>query len=506
MAGSSTQSDQEAVRRRKLVELRNAGGDPYPIRSQRDTTAHDAMVRFDALAKTGAVVTLAGRVRGLRVHGGSTFLHVDDGTGRLQIFVSREHLGADAYAHFVGYTDLGDFLEARGTLFLTKRGEKTLSATTVRYLAKAMKPLPEQWHGLSDVETRYRHRELDLIANPEVRGFTRKRSALLGAVRKFLDAHDILEVETPVLQPIAGGASARPFTTHHNTLRQDFYLRVAPELYLKRLIVGGFPAVYEVARCFRNEGIDHAHNPEFTQVELYVAYRDAAWMEGFFTELIVQVLRAVTGGTTVEYEGRSLDFSPPFDRQTFAEALAAFGGAPLDAKNQTLASAVQAAGGAVEKGADRSQLLDGLLKHVIRPKLKRPTFLTDYPVELSPLAKRDQKNPQVAQHWQFFAGELELARAFSELNDPDDQRQRFMEQEKLRRAGDEEAQRLDENYLEALAVGMPPTAGLGFGIDRLALLVTGAHSLKEVILFPALRSKAGVGTPSPRSRAKRKQP
>jgi lysyl-tRNA synthetase class 2 len=489
MRGTTVRSDQEAARRRKITAVRASGGDPFPARSARDTTCHDAVVRFDEYARTKRALTLAGRVRGLRVHGGSTFAHLEDGTGRFQVFLSRGSLGVQEYDRAVDTIDLGDFVEAHGTLFTTRRGEKTLEAKTTRLIAKAVKPLPEQWHGLSDVEIRYRHRELDLIANPEVRGFAQKRSALVTAVRKFLDERGILEVETPILQPVPGGATARPFTTQHNTLKQTFYLRVAPELYLKRLIVGGFPAVYEVARCFRNEGVDHAHNPEFTQIELYVAYRDADWMQKFFTELLVAALTEITGGTRISYEGQELDFAPPYASMRFGEALSRYGGLQLAAPDAEFLRAIRASGGRVERRAPRIQLLDGALKHVIRPQLKKPTFLTHYPVELSPLAKRDSEDPAVAQHWQFFAGGLEIARAFSELNDPDDQRSRFLDQEKLRAAGDEEAQRIDDNYLEALRAGMPPTAGLGFGIDRLSLLVTGAHSLKEVILFPTLKSK-----------------
>jgi lysyl-tRNA synthetase class 2 len=481
-------SDQEAARRRKLEAFRKSGSDPYPVHSDRDTTCHDAGIRFKELVESKREITIAGRVRGLRVHGGSLFAHLEDGTGRFQVFVSRDVVGSEAYANVIGYADLGDFYEVRGALFTTKRGEKTLAAVAVRPLAKAIHPLPEQWHGLSDVEIRYRHRELDLIANPEVRGYAERRAKLVTTLRQYLDEHGFMEVETPILQPIAGGATARPFTTYHNTLGQNLYLRVAPELYLKRLIVGGFPAVYEVARCFRNEGIDHAHNPEFTQIELYAAYRDADWMQGFFTELIHHAIRTVVGESTVEYAGQKIDFLPPYASLRFADTLTTFGGPAIDAPDAKLAAAVRAAGGEVPKHPTRAQLFDGLLKHVIRPKLTASTFLTHYPVELSPLAKRDPGDPRVSQHWQFFAGGFELARAFSELNDPDEQRQRFLEQEKFRKGGDEEAQRLDENYLEALAVGMPPTAGLGFGIDRLSLLVTGAHSLKEVILFPTLKS------------------
>lgn len=498
-------SDQEAARRQKIAALRSFGQDPFPVTSARDTTCHDAGVRFEEYARAKRAFTLAGRVRGLRVHGGSTFAHLDDGTGRFQVFLSRESLGVALYDRIVAATDLGDFIEARGLVFTTRRGEKTLEAQTARLIAKAVKPLPEQWHGLSDVEIRYRHRELDLIANPEVRGFAQKRSALVTAVRKFLDEQGILEVETPVLQPIPGGATARPFVTHHNALKQTLYLRVAPELYLKRLIVGGFPAVYEVARCFRNEGVDHAHNPEFTQVELYVAYRDAEWMQEFFAKLLVAVLTEVTGGTRITYEGREVDFAPPYASIRFADALARYGGPALTAPDADFIRAIRTAGGSVDKKPTRPQLFDGVLKHVIRPRLEKATFLTHYPVELSPLAKRDPDDTSTAQHWQFFAGGVELARAFSELNDPDDQRQRFLDQEKLRAGGDEEAQRIDDNYLEALRAGMPPTAGLGFGIDRFSLLVTGAHSLKEVILFPTLKSKSTEVRESPAPKPGRKR-
>ncbi len=327
----TTRNDQEEARQKKLEAFRNNGGEPFPVSSARDMTVADAVKTFDRLVASKRSITLAGRIRSLRVHGGSTFAHVDDGTGRFQLFVSREAVGASEYVKFVDYVDLGDFIEATGILFTTKRGEKTLEARSLGYLAKAAKPLPEQWHGLADVEARYRHRELDLLVNLEVRGYAEKRSLLVRTVRRFLDDRGFLEVETPVLQPIPGGATARPFVTHHYALDQDLYLRIAPELYLKRLIVAGFPAVYELARCFRNEGIDHSHNPEFTQFEVYAAYHDAAWMRHFFEELLHVAVRTVCGTARITVGEGGLDFTPPYATLTFADASQKFGGLTLSA-------------------------------------------------------------------------------------------------------------------------------------------------------------------------------
>jgi len=477
-------NDERSVRLQRLQQLAEAGFPPYPNTAKRTHTVAELLANF---AQAGSSVTLAGRLRGLRRHGGSTFADLEDATGKFQIFLALADLG-DVYKELVARLDLGDFLQVTGAPFTTKAGQRSLKATNVTLLSKALRPLPDKFHGLTDTEQRYRQRELDLLANPDSLGVARLRIAVVSALRQGLEQAGFLEVETPVLQSVAGGATAKPFVTHHNALGTDFFLRVAPELYLKRLIVGGFERVYEIARCFRNEGVSPQHNPEFTQVEFYAAYWDYRQMMDFCEQLLVDVVSKVRGKLEFEVEGKLLDFTPPFPRQTYVELIQqATGIHVLDADEKELRAAVKKTGGEVEKYASRGILIDELWKTTARAGVHRPTFVYDYPQELSPLAKRKAEDPRVVEMFQLVIGGAEVIKAFTELNDPIDQAKRFAEQDALRTSGDEEAQGTDPAFLEALEHGLPPTAGAGIGIDRLAAIVAGVHSIKEVILFPTLR-------------------
>ncbi|MFH1366614.1 MAG: lysine--tRNA ligase [Patescibacteria group bacterium] len=480
--------DQYQYRKTKLAQLKKMGIDPYPSRTKRNHTAEETILDFEKLMTGKKEVTLAGRLISLRLHGGSLFFHLADGTESLQNFMRKDEIGEDSFRLFTENIDIGDFVETSGHLFVTKKGEKTLNVKGFKILAKALRPLPEKWHGLTDTEVRFRKRYLDLIANPEVRGIFRKRSRVIKSIREFLDNHNFLEVDTPILQPIPGGANARPFVTHHNALNADLYLRIAPELYLKRLIVGGFEKVYEISRCFRNEGIDHSHNPEFTQVEFYWAYADYEELMKFTERMLVYILKNMDSDLIINYENNKIDFNPPYQRLTFNEALKKYAKFDLKAGGD-IKEAAEKAGLKIEKGFHRAKIIDELFKKVIRPNLIQPTFVTDYPLEISPLSKKKAADPKFTERFQLVAAGLELCNAFSELNDPQDQAERFFEQEKLRAEGDAEAQRIDKDFIEALEYGLPPTAGFGLGIDRLVAILTNSHNIKEVIFFPTLKPK-----------------
>ncbi len=483
--------DEHKTRLAKLNKIRQQGFEPYPARVKRTHTCEQTIFLFDKLSAKKEKITLAGRLRAIRGHGGSTFVTIEDGMAKFQVYFKKDQLGEHKYKFTQELLDIGDFIEATGTLFLTKKGEKTLLAENFELLTKSLLPLPEKWHGLSDVEIRFRQRYLDLIANPEVKQIFKIRSAVIKAIREFLDERDFLEVDTPILQPLAGGATAKPFLTHHNALDIDMYLRVAPELYLKRLIVGGLEKVYEIARCFRNEGIDAAHNPEFTQVEFYEAYADYNDLMKLIEELLPFILDKIGKKLVVEYEGQKIDFTPPYDRITFKDALKKYAKINIEdyPDRESLAKEAKKQGLKIEKSFGRGKILDELYKDFVRPKLIQPTFLTNHPIELSPLAKKVINDPNYVERFQLIAGNLELCQAYSELNDPTDQLARFTEQQELKKAGDEEAQPMDKDFVEALEHGLPPTAGLGMGIDRLVALLTNTHNIKEVILFPTLRPK-----------------
>ncbi len=481
----------EDFRLRKLEALRAKGIEPYPLRFQRTHTAQAALDRFEELSTAQETVRLAGRILTIRKMGKAAFAHIEDASGRIQLYLRLNILGEDTYATVVDLYDLGDIIGAEGVLFRTRTGEETLEVRRIEMLAKALQNPPEKYHGLRDTETRLRRRYLDMAANPEVRQAFTVRSHVVREVRTYFDARDFMEVETPVLQPLYGGAFARPFVTHHNALDQDFYLRIATELYLKRCLIGGFERVYEIGRTFRNEGMDRDHNPEFTMLEAYQAYADYADMMALLEQLYYEVALAVHGSPEVPYGDNVLNFTPPWQRIRLHEAIESATGIDIYAHPETdaLLTQVQAQGIGVPERVTWATLVDELLAECVEPKLVQPTLLLDYPVALSPLAKRREDDPRLVERFEAFVGGLEIANAFSELNDPLDQRERFEEQVKERAAGDEEAQPLDEDFLLALEYGMPPTGGIGIGIDRMAMLFTNSASIRDVILFPPVRTR-----------------
>ncbi len=489
-------SDEREARLEKLAAIRAAEIEPYPTRSARTHSAADALEHFDALQEQQ--ITIAGRLMQLREMGKAAFAHIEDGSGRIQIYIKRDDVGEEAFRR-IKLLDLGDIIQATGTLFTTRTGEKTLHVGEFALLAKSLLPLPAKGAGgdlkLFDTETRYRKRHLDLIANRDVEMpifVTRARA--LQAMREFLNARGFLEVETPILQPLYGGATARPFVTHHNTLDRDLYLRIAPELYLKRLIVGGIERVYEIARNFRNEGIDRSHNPEFTMMECYQAYADYEDIMRLVEEMYAYITEQVTGSPRIDYQGTALDLTPPWTRLTLREAIAEHTGIDYEEfpDRAILADEMRRRGYEADPHLGRGRLIDSLKDVIIKgphAKIKGPVFLYDYPLDLSPLAKRKAGTRDTVERFQPFAGGLELGNAFTELNDPLDQRARFEDQARQRAGGDEEAQALDEDFIETLESGMPPTGGFGGGVDRLVMLLTNQDSIREVIIFPTLREQ-----------------
>ncbi len=432
---------------------------------------------------------LAGRVLGRRGQGGVTFLDLEDESGRVQLLADLERLGEEAYAR-MGDVSIGDLVGVEGTALRTKRGELSLQVAAWQLLAPCRLPFPDRHHGLQDVEVRHRQRYLDLMTDPEARARFRARARMVASIRRSLDDADFVEVETPVLQPLYGGANARPFTTHHNQLDRDLYLRVATELYLKRLVVGGFERVYELGKDFRNEGVSHKHNPEFTMLEFYEAYADCADVMERTERIVADAAQAVLGTTQVEIRGQVVDLKPPWPRLVLGEAIAARTGIDpiaLGRDPQPIVALMRERGVDTSKDKTWAQLVDHLLSHFVEPELVAPAFLVDYPVELSPLARRKPGADGVVERFEAFCGGMEIANGFSELNDPDDQRARFEEQAAMGRAGDEEAHPVDDDYVTALEYGLPPTGGVGLGIDRLAMLLTGQDTIREVVLFPAMR-------------------
>jgi lysyl-tRNA synthetase, class II len=483
-----------AERRQKLDRLRKAGVEPFPWGFRDATPIADVLARYERLEpgdETDDSHRLAGRLSARRGHGKAAFLDLVDRSGRIQLHARKDVLG-ERYEDLVDL-DLGDLIGVEGAPFRTRRGELSLRVDDWALLAKALRPPPDKYHGLTDVETRYRHRELDLLANEETRTLFTMRSRLVAAIRRFLDDRGFLEVETPVLQPLYGGALARPFTTHFNALDRDFYLRIATELYLKRLIVGGLERVYELGKDFRNEGISHKHNPEFTMLETYEAWADYEDVAAMTEVLVAHAAEQTLGRTTVERDGETIDLSPPWRRVTLREAIIDETGIDIEEHTDraSLVAAMHETGLDVqpEPGTGWGKLVDELLSKHVEPKLIQPTFVLDYPVELSPFAKPHRSKPGLVERFEGFVGGIEIANAFSELNDPDEQRRRFVEQQRLAAGGDEETQPFDEDYVHALEHGMPPTGGLGLGIDRLLMLLSGRHSIREVVLFPALRER-----------------
>jgi lysyl-tRNA synthetase class 2 len=480
----------------KLHRLRSLGVEPYPHRFSRSHTTAQAIALLEAQEAGGTAtstsVTVAGRVALLRTMGKAAFLDLRDGSGKIQVLLrlpQLPHPAPETYAEL----DIGDIIGIQGSLMRTRTGEATVEATDLTMLAKCLRPLPEKWHGLSDAETRYRQRYLDLIANPSSRHTLEVRSRMVSALRHFMEDQGFLEMETPVFHSAPGGAAARPFTTSHQALRRKLYLRIATELHLKRLLIGGFERVYELGRVFRNEGISTKHNPEFTTLESYQAYADYNQVMEMVEQMVAHLAQKVLGTEEISYQGHTIRLSPPWRRLTLREAIQEHTGVDFEEHPDypSLLAAVKAAGlgGGDWEVHTYGKLVDKLLSACVEPTLVQPTFLLDYPVELSPLAKRRQDNPRLVERFEGFMGGMEVANAFTELNDPLDQRERFKEQARLRREGDAEAETADEDFLTALEYGMPPTGGLGVGIDRLVMLFTDSASIREVIAFPTLRTR-----------------
>jgi lysyl-tRNA synthetase class 2 len=485
--------EQVEVRKQKLAKLKAAGVAVYPNDFKPTHTAAEIVGRFAeaAMADLTAApkdIQVGGRIIALRRMGKASFFHIQDRRERLQIYIQQDGVGKETYDLF-RTLDTGDIVGVSGHLFRTKTNELTLEAEGLRLLTKCLRPLPEKWHGLADVEARYRQRYLDLMVNPEARRVFEKRTRIIALLRRFFETRDFLEVETPMMQPIPGGAAARPFVTHHNTLDMELYLRVAPELFLKRLLVGGFERVFELNRNFRNEGISVRHNPEFTMVEFYQAYATFEDLIQLTEELFTTLAREVAGSLQVTYGEHAIDLTPPWQRLSIAEAISVHGGATNDEVStlEGLRRFAEKQKVHLDTKLPYGNALVEVFEAVAEAKLIQPTFITGYPIEVSPLARKNDRNPAMVDRFELYIGGRELANAFSELNDPADQRQRFLEQMAARESGDETANPIDEDYVRALEYGMPPAAGEGIGIDRLVMLLTNSASIRDVILFPLLR-------------------
>ena len=504
-------SEQEILRRHKLDELRALGIEPYPSELfEVNFSAQEIQDNYHPELNNFQDVALAGRLMSVRVMGKASFAELMDSSGRIQLYVNRDEIcpGEDKTLYnnvFKKLLDLGDFISVKGRVFKTQVGETSIHVTELKLLAKALRPLPVVkekvdeatgekvvYDAFTDPEQRYRQRYVDLVVNPQVRDTFIKRTQLVQAMRNYLNDKGYLEVETPILQPLYGGAAARPFTTHHNTLDMTLYLRIANELYLKRLIVGGFDGVYEFSKDFRNEGMSRFHNPEFTQMELYVAYKDYYWMMDLVEEMVERVALALHGKTEVQVGENLINFQRPWQRYTMFEAIEKFTGVAIGEMDE---AALRATAAQLHVGLDpsmgKSKIIDEIFGEHVEPKLIQPTFITDYPVEMSPLAKKHRNQPGLVERFEAICNGKEICNAFSELNDPIDQRQRFEEQLELGKRGDVEAMVLDEDFLRALEYGMPPTAGLGIGIDRLSMIMTNSHSIQDVLFFPQMRPETG---------------
>jgi lysyl-tRNA synthetase class 2 len=478
---------------RKLETLKEKGVEAYPASVKRDFLVAEALKNFSKLAKSRKPSHLTGRITAVRGHGGAVFFDINDGSASIQAFIKKDEIGDAAFSLFRDTTDIGDFVELKGKFFLTKKKEKTLKVLDWKMAAKSLRPLPEKWHGLQDMEERFRKRYLDLLANEDVKKRFVLRSKIISEIRSYLDKDGFLEVETPILQLLAGGALAEPFKTHHNALNSDLYLRIAPELYLKKLLIGGFSKVYELGRNFRNEGIDATHNPEFSMLEMYEAYRDAEYLRNFTEKFLKTIVKKITGKTEFQFDGNKISFAKKFQIVSYYDVLKKYALIinPEKETRDDLALKAQQFGIKVEKFEDKEKIMDNIFKKLCRPKIIQPTFIIDYPAGSSPLAKRKHGKPDLLDRFQLIVGGVEAVNAFSELNDPVDQRQRFKEQDKARERGEKEVSPSDEDYLEAMEYGMPPAAGLGIGIDRLAMFLSDTHNIREIILFPTLKQKNG---------------
>ena len=495
----------EKNRLAKVQRLREAGVDPYPPRSHRTHTCAQALQAFESAGPSQTVeATVVGRLRSSRAMGKAVFAHIEDGDGRLQIFLKSDVLGQETLKQFNELFDLGDFLQASGTMFRTRTGEITLLVSSLSLLAKSISPLPASKEtvengqrivhaAFDNPEARYRQRYADLVVNPDVREIFRIRARTVSALRRFLDSQGFLEVETPVLQAIYGGAAARPFITHHEQLHQDLYLRISFELYLKRLLVGGFERVYEIGRDFRNEGVSFKHNPEFTQLEFYMAYADYRDIMRLAEEMVSAVAQEVLGRTQISFRGNTIDLTPPWKRVSMRDAILEAGEIDINS-HDTAASLIEVMrkkGLSPNPQSSRGKLIESLLAHYVEPNLLQPTFILDYPRDISPLAKNRPGDPGTVERFEGFVAGMELMNAFTELNDPVDQEQRFMEMGRTYAEGEEDRHPMDEDYLNALRYGMPPTGGFGMGVDRLAMLLSNQSTIREVILFPHLRQREG---------------
>ncbi|MBI5134136.1 MAG: lysine--tRNA ligase [Candidatus Taylorbacteria bacterium] len=473
----------------KLAILQKAGMNPYPIETPRDLELSELKARFDELSGKGDV-SVAGRVMAIRGQGAILFVPLFDGTATFQAVLKKDSIDAELFKLFSAAADIGDTIGVTGELFVTQKGERSILAKSWRMLSKSLRPLPEKWNGLQDVEERFRKRYLDTVMSDEVRTRFYIRSKTVTVLRSILDRAGYLEVETPQLQPLAGGTNAAPFLTHHNALDIDLYLRIAPELYLKKLLIGGFPKVYEIGRNFRNEGIDVTHNPEFTMLEFYEAFSTAARQMDFVEAMIKELVAAVLGAPLVPSGDSSISLAEPFARITYRDLVKRDAGIdPVSSPKEEVDAKAAKLGIKVDPADSRERIIDNIYKKVSRPSLLAPTFITDYPVGMLPLAKRSEKDPSVVDAFQLVIGGMELVKAFSELNDPIDQRERFKKEEENAKAGDQEAQPNDEEFIEALEYGMPPAGGVGIGIDRLVMLLTDTKNIKEVIFFPTMRPK-----------------
>ena len=483
-------SEQESLRREKLVKLQEEGKDPFDVyKVKRTHSSKQVKDNFEELE--GKEVTVAGRIMSKRGQGKVVFSDIYDRDGKIQLFIKIDEVGEEALKQYKT-NDLGDWVAATGEVFKTKTGEVSVKVKTVELISKSLKPLPEKWHGLKDPDLRYRQREVDIITNPEVKDTFIKRSQIISGIRTFLDNRGFLEVETPMLATIAGGASARPFITHHNTLDLDMFLRIAPELYLKRCIVAGFEKVYEIGRTFRNEGMSVRHNPEFTMIELYQAFADYNDMMELTENMVAEVCKKVNGTTKVTYQGAEIDFMPPWRRITMVDAVKEYAGVDYnefksDADAQAVAKEKNLEFSKPLNTVTKGEVLNALYEEFCEEHMIQPTFIIDYPVEISPLTKKKRGNEMFTERFEGFVFGRELCNAYSELNDPIVQRERFAQQEKERELGDDEAYMIDEEFMSALETGMPPTGGLGIGIDRLIMFLTDSASIRDVILFPTMK-------------------
>ena len=488
-------NEQMQVRIDKMHKIEEHGWKPFGYRFLYTHRAADIAAQFDELSEKETEVKMAGRIMAIRGHGKTCFMDMQDKTGRIQVYVRKDVIGEENYA-LIKLMDIGDTVGITGTAFRTHMGELSIKATSVEMLSKSLRPLPEKWHGLKDVETRYRQRYVDLIVNPEVRDTFVKRSQIIRSVREVLDSHDFLEVETPILNTIAGGAAARPFISYHNALDMQVYMRIAPELYLKRLIVGGMDRVYEMGRVFRNEGIDNRHNPEFTSVEIYQAFADYRDMMDLTEEVVVKTAEKVLGTTTINYEGTTIELASPWKRMSMIEAVKEYSG--KDFTNVTDLEEARAIAKelnvAIEPSFGIGKIINACFEEYVEDKLIQPTFITGHPKEISPLAKSNPENPEITDRFEAYIYGREICNGFTELNDPIDQKERFLKQVEERANGDEEANMMDEDFVNALEYGLPPTGGLGIGIDRLVMFLTNSSTIRDVLFFPTMKplGKAAV--------------